>query len=82
VRSAGESCGIINWMGTKMDKAVHWGPCCFCGSEITPDATNPCRVTVETSRGKLQWWFCHGSCFKQRLFDSPELMGLFDPAHF
>jgi hypothetical protein len=61
---------------------VEWGPCCFCGSAIMGTTIDPCRVRVETSEGKWQVWFCHSSCFKQRLSDRPEHMGLFDPAHF
>ena len=65
-----------------MDREINWGPCCFCGLQIAATNTDPCRVTVETASKKWQLWFCHAACFKQRLTDSPELMGLFDPVHF
>ena len=65
-----------------MEAVVKWGPCCFCAAQINEDEIDPCRVTVETSQGKWQAWYCHARCFKSRLVTSPELMGLFDPAHF
>jgi hypothetical protein len=61
---------------------VEWGPCCFCGFTILATNVDPCRVTVETSKGRWQVWFCHSACFKERLSARPELMGMFDPAHF
>jgi hypothetical protein len=62
--------------------AVSFGPCCFCGEAIQEDDRNPCRVTVETSGGKWQVWYCHGVCFRSRLADLPDAPGFFDPAHF
>jgi hypothetical protein len=61
---------------------LQWGPCCFCGLQIDATAKDPCRVTVETAGGKWQVWFCHAHCFKDRLSIRPDLLGLFDPAHF
>jgi len=61
---------------------VEWGPCCFCGSDIKASAVDPCRVQVSTAGGKWQVWFCHATCFKQRIQNPPEAPGLFDPAHF
>jgi len=61
---------------------IKWGPCCFCGLQIADSAIDPCRVSVETASGKLQWWFCHAKCFKQRLANLPQAPGFFDPAHF
>ena len=63
---------------TKME----WGPCCFCGGGITSNATDPCRITVETTGEKWQVWFCHGQCFKDRLVQTPDLLDFFAPAHF
>jgi hypothetical protein len=68
------------WM--QNERKVEWGPCCFCGSDILNTDLDPCRVTVETQAQKWQVWFCRSSCFKQRLSDRPELMGMFAPAHF
>ena len=67
---------------SQQDLKVSWGPCCFCGLQIPDTAIEPCRLTVETAAGKWQMWVCHAACFKERLFDSPELMGMFEPAHF
>ena len=61
---------------------VEWGPCCFCGDAIARTGPNPCRLTVETEQEKWQVWFCHAACFKARLVQRPELLGLLDPAHF
>jgi len=62
--------------------AIEWGPCCFCGNSIAQTEVNPCRLTVETGQGKSQTWFCHAACFKERLVQRPELLGLLDSAHF
>lgn len=67
---------------TQPIKKVEWGPCCFCGEDIPQSDTDPCRLEVTTSQGKWQVWFCHAACFKKRIFDSPALMGMLDPAHF
>jgi len=64
------------------DTKVEWEPCRFCGVLIVTTNIDPCRSTVATDEGKWQVWFCHSSCFKERLSDRPELMGLFSPAHF
>jgi hypothetical protein len=61
---------------------VAFGPCCFCGRDIEGSGTDPCRVTVETSKGKWQVWFCHGACFRERLATLPDNPSFFDPAHF
>jgi hypothetical protein len=61
---------------------VEWGPCCFCALPIAETSTDPCRVTVETAAAKWQVWHCHAECFKHRLSTRPDLLGLFDPAHF
>jgi len=60
---------------------IRWGPCCFCAQQIADTAIDPCRVTVETSGGTVQWWYCHAACFKGRLANPPELIGMFEPAH-
>ena len=62
--------------------AVQWGPCCFCAKEIKEEGSDPCRVKVDTAQGKWQVWFCHGSCFRERLADLPDAPGFFEPAHF
>lgn len=67
-------------MEEKSEKVdVHFGPCCFCGENILPTNIDPCRITVETTSGKWQVWFCHGKCFKEKIVDHP--MDL-SPAHF
>jgi hypothetical protein len=53
--------------------------CCFCGQEIEETGPDPCRLTVQTSKGKDQWWSCHGACFKKRIASEPPI---FNPAHF
>jgi hypothetical protein len=53
--------------------------CCFCGQEIEEADSDPCRLTVQTSDGKPQYWSCHGACFKERLATEPPIFG---PAHF
>jgi hypothetical protein len=62
------------------DTKVGWGPCCFCSSPIPETDIDPCRLTVETTAGLWQVWFCHSSCFKERLANDP--IGMFTPAHF
>ena len=64
------------------DTKVEWGPCCFCGLPIPTTDIDPCRLTVQTVAGLWQVWFCHSSCFKERLSNRPDLMGMFAPAHF
>ena len=59
---------------------VSWGPCCFCGKDIEPSDVDPCRVSVETTRGHWQVWFCHAQCFKARIA-TDTVMDL-SPAHF
>jgi hypothetical protein len=44
---------------------VDFNPCCFCSRPIEKNNTDPCRITVETTTGKWQVWFCHGNCFRQ-----------------
>ncbi len=61
---------------------VEWGPCCFCGRDISPSEIDPCSVTVSTRGTKWQVWYCHADCFKDRLNSEPKFIGLFDPAHF
>jgi hypothetical protein len=39
-------------------------------------------VQITTSGQKWQVWFCHAACFKERLVNRPDLLGLLDPAHF
>jgi hypothetical protein len=60
-------------------KAV-FGPCCFCGEQIAATDVDPCSVTVATSQGKWQTWFCHAACFRSRITDSTEID--LSPAHF
>ena len=57
-----------------------WGPCCFCGKDIAPSASDPCRVSLETAAGKWQVWFCHSACFKGLLAVSGSVD--LSPAHF
>ena len=57
---------------------ITFGPCCFCGREITSTEIDPCRITVETQAEKWQVWFCHSACFKAHLVNDPML----EPAHF
>jgi hypothetical protein len=64
------------------ENAIKWGPCCFCAGQIKPTSPDPCRVTVTTAEGKWQVWFCHGRCFRERLAETPDNPGFFDPAHF
>lgn len=62
---------------------VVFGPCCLCGREIEETDTDPCRITVETSKGKWQVWSCHGTCFRERLVipdGYPD--DFFEPVHF
>ncbi|HEV3263151.1 MAG TPA: hypothetical protein VG013_40325 [Gemmataceae bacterium] len=59
---------------------ILWGPCCFCGEQIAPSDIDPCRVTVETSKGEWQVWFCHAACFRERVIDNAEVD--LSPAHF
>ncbi len=58
------------------------GACCFCCVLIVATNIDPCRLTVATVEGNWQVWFRHSSCFRERLSDRPELIGLFSPAHF
>jgi len=51
---------------------IEWGPCCFCGRDIAKTDVDPCRVTVETSKGKWQVWYCHAACFKNRISTEAE----------
>ena len=44
---------------------VRWGPCCF--QDIAGSETDPSRLTVETSAGMWQVWFCHAACFKKQI---------------
>ncbi len=65
--------------------AIHesgMGACCFCCVLIVATNIDPCRLTVATVEGNWQVWFRHSSCFRERLSDRPELIGLFSPAHF
>jgi hypothetical protein len=55
--------------------------CCFCGGEIERRNSEPLLLTIHTSPdNKDQWWWCHASCFKERLANDPA--GIFEPAHF
>ena len=49
------------------------GPCVFCGELIADSAVDPCKLTVETSSGLWQVWFCHGSCFRERIAENPHV---------
>ena len=63
--------------GDSGEPQIVWGPCCFCVEAIPESEVDPCRRTVETSKGAWQVWFCHAECFKSRLgtnFDDPELL--------
>ena len=62
------------------ESVVQWGPCCFCGRDVPGTVVDPCSVKVETATKNWQVWFCHASCFKERLANRPD--GLFSPAHF
>lgn len=59
---------------------VEFGPGCFCGQNIAPVGVDPCWVSVETSFGKWQVWFCHANCFKALLTKTSTLD--LSPAHF
>ena len=50
-----------------MKGKVAVGPCCFCGNPIEPTAIDPCRLTIETSENRWQVWYCHSTCFHERL---------------
>ena len=52
-------------------------PCCFCGESISQTEIEPCRLTVETSKGKWQIWYCHADCFKKCLQEDPMLVPAF-----
>lgn len=57
--------------------------CCFCGKPIEGKPPDPCRVTVEIcEEGKWQLWYCHASCFRERLTDPSGAPGLFEPRYF
>ena len=59
---------------------VKFDICCFCGKLVEGTDVDPCRVTVETVQGKWQVWFCHGSCFRDRVFKDDRVD--LSPAHF
>ncbi len=59
---------------------IQFSPCCFCGENISPTDTDPCRITVETVKDKWQTWFCHSGCFKKRIVEHPQID--LSPAHF
>ena len=59
---------------------IGWGPCCFCGQDISKTDVDPCFIKVETSGGKWQVWVCHAKCFKSRIASGTEVD--LSPAHF
>jgi hypothetical protein len=59
---------------------VAFGPCCFCNEPIASSNTDPCRVTVSTTNDRWQVWYCHATCFRDRLFNRED--GMFEPAMF
>jgi hypothetical protein len=70
-------------LGGEGKMLVTFGPCCFCGRGIEKTEVDPCRVTVATAEeGKWEVWACHGSCFREKLADTPEAPGLFEPTYF
>src|SRR5690349_11252681 len=56
------------------------GPCPFCGEMIVHSEVDPCRITVETVKGKWQVWFCHAACFKSKIVPNQYLD--LSPAYF
>lgn len=56
--------------------------CCFCASPIANNANEPCQLVVTTNSGLWQVWYCHASCFKNRLGSMPDAPDFFSPAHF
>ncbi len=62
----------------QLEPEIMFGPCCFCGQDIQPTAIDPCRVTIATASERWQVWFCHSTCFKERI--APNLF--LEPAHF
>ena len=46
---------------------VTFGPCCFCGGPIAETDVDPCRIAIEPAKGGVQFWRCHGACFKERI---------------
>jgi hypothetical protein len=69
---------IMNDNSDKIE--VQFGPCCFCGKNIATTEIDPCRITVEAANDAWQVWCCHAQCFKQRIFDHPQID--LSPAHF
>jgi hypothetical protein len=67
-------------MATPDPKVTFDGPCPFCGEMIAHSDVDPCRVTVETSKGKWQVWSCHAACFKDKIVENPHID--LSPAHF
>jgi hypothetical protein len=73
----------------KTSTRVQWGPCCFCGKEITESTVDPCSVRVTTAKDKWQVWFCHSQCWckgkpltYRRHISSPRLPNnAFQPTH-
>ena len=59
-------------------KQITFGPCCFCGESIEQTDVDPCGVEVVTREEKWQTWFCHASCFRERLIKGKWM----EPAHF
>jgi hypothetical protein len=74
--------GVLDIFGRKRsgEAKASWGPCCFCGTDIESSDIDPCRVSIETASGKWQVWFCHSSCFKDRIAAGVAID--LSPAHF
>jgi hypothetical protein len=70
----------LNQEASMDESEVFYGPCCFCGQQISAAGVDPCRVRVETSHSLWQVWFCHAKCFRERIVDDPNLD--LSPAHF
>jgi hypothetical protein len=44
--------------------------CCFCGKRVEQKYPDPCTIVVSTAKeGEWQQWYCHATCFNERLAD-------------
>ena len=60
------------------------GLCCFCGDGIARESDDWGHLTITHKGDESRWqlWYCHGSCFKQRLARAADVTDLFDPYFF
>jgi hypothetical protein len=58
--------------------------CCFCGAAVSSDHDDYCSVDVNHRGEPDRWqaWWCHGSCFKERLAAPTDAPDLFAPRFF